>query len=280
MATCIAGLLLIGLGGVMWLRSGSATPLRIVPEWSLDKLNFWSQIAFAFTGIELAAILDGEIRDPERSVPRAAWIAGIAITTFYIVGTLAMLVLLPPERINILTGIVQAAGAAGTRLGVGWPALVMGCAICMGVMGQLAVWIAGAARVPFVIGIDHYLPPIFSRLHPRWGTPHFSILMFSGACTVFVLVMQAGENLRIGYQLLVDMTVIVAFLPILYLFGAAWKCGQRLASAAGLAVTMLAIGLSFVPPSDVSSTWMFELKLVGGFVVLVVGARVCFQRFR
>jgi amino acid transporter len=279
-STCIAGLLLIGLGAAVWGRSGSATPLHVLPEWSLDKLNFWSQIAFAFGGIELAAILGGEIRNPERSVPRAAWLAGLAIAGFYVAGTLAMLVLLPPDRVNIVTGLVQAAGAAGARLGIGWPALVMGCAICGGVMGQVAVWIAGTARLPFVIGIDHHLPPVFGRLHPRWGTPHFSILILGGACTFFVLVMQAGENLRIGYQLLVDMTVITYFVPFLYLFGAAWKCGLRLSSVAGLLVTTMAVGLSFVPPAEVSSIWLFELKLVGGFVGLVVGAWACFHRFR
>ncbi len=278
-STCCAGLLLIGFGAAVWWRSGSATPLRVVPEWSLDKLNFWSQIAFAFGGIELAAILDGEIRNPERSVPRAAWLSGIAIAAFYIMGTLAMLVLLPPDRISIVTGIVQAAGAAGARLGIGWPALVTGCAICVGVMGQASVWIAGTARLPFVIGIDHRLPPVFARLHPRWGTPHISILILAGACTIFVLVMQAGENLRIGYQLLVDMTVITYFVPFLYLFGAAWKCGQRLSSAAGLVVTTMAVALSFVPPAEVSSVWLFELKLVGGFVVLVAGAWLCFRRY-
>ena len=279
-STCFAGLLLIGLGAAVWLRSGSATPLRVVPEWSLDKLNFWSQIAFAFGGIELAAIMCGEIRNPEKSVPRAALLAGLAIAAFYIAGTLAMLVLLPPDRVSIVTGLVQAAGAAGVRLGMGWPLLVMGCAICMGVMGQLAVWIAGTARLPFVIGIDHHLPPVFARLHPRWGTPHISILILGGACTIFVLIMQAGENLRIGYQLLVDMTVITYFVPFLYLFGVAWKCGQRLTSAAGLAVTTMAVGLSFVPPPDVSSVWMFELKLAGGFLGLVAGAWACFHRFR
>jgi len=213
-------------------------------------------------------------------VPRAAWMSGLAIAAFYIAGTLAILVLLPPDRVSTVIGLVQAARAAGARLGIGWPALVVAFAVCLGVMGQLAVWIAGTARLPFVIGIDHYLPPVFSRLHPRWGTPCLSILILSGACTGFLFVMQAGENLRSGYQLLVDMTVITYFVPFLYLFGAAWKCGERVSAAAGLLVTVVAVALSFVPPPDISSVWVFELKLSGGFVVLVVGARACFRRYQ
>jgi amino acid transporter len=280
LSTYLGGALLVGMGLVVWMRFGSATPLRLLPEWNLDKLNFWSQIVFAFGGLELGAIMGGEIRNPEKTVARAAWIAGLSIAAFYIAGTLAILVLLPPDQVSVVTGLVQAAAAAGARLGIGWPPLVLAFAIGLGVTGQLGAWIAGSARLPFVIGIDHYLPPIFSRLHPRWRTPHPSILILSGACTVFVIAMQAGENLRIGYQLLVDMTVVTYFVPFLYLFGAAWKNGQRLSAVAGLAVTTLGIVLSFVPPPDVSSVWVFEGKLAGGFGLIAVLGRLCFQRFR
>jgi len=279
LSTFLGGALIIVLGFLVWLRFRSATAIRIAPEWNLDKLNFWSQIAFAFGGLELGAIMGGEIRNPEKNVPRAAWIAGLGIAAFYIAGTLAMLVLLPPDRISIVTGLVQAASAAGARLGIGWLTPVLAFAICFGVMGQLGAWIAGSARLPFVIGIDHYLPSIFSRLHPRYRTPHLSILILSAACTVFVFVMQAGENLRIGYQLLVDMTVIMYFVPFLYMFGAAWKYGQRASGAAGLLVTVLALALSFVPPADVASVWLFEAKLAGGFLVLGGGAWMCFSRY-
>src|SRR4029077_13958839 len=90
--------------------------------------------------------------------------------------------------------------------------------ISLGVLGQLGAWIAGSARIPFVIGIDRYMPAAFGSLHPRWRTPHVSILTAGVTCTVFLLVMQAGENLRIAYQLLVDITGITYFLPFSYLF--------------------------------------------------------------
>jgi glutamate:GABA antiporter len=280
LSTYLVGALLAAFGVVVWMRFGSATPLSILPEWNFNKLNFWSQIAFAFGGLELGAIMGGEIRNPEKTVARAAWIAGGCIATFYIVGTVAMLVLLPPDRISTVTGLVQAAAAAGQRLGWGWPALVLASAICLGVMGQLGAWIAGSARLPFVIGIDHYLPPIFSRLHPKWRTPHFSILVVSGACTIFVTLMQAGENLRTGYQLLVDMTVITYFVPFLYLFGTAWKYGERVSGAAGALITVMAIVLSFMPPPEVSSVGIFELKMAGGFIMLAGAARLCFQLYK
>src|SRR4029077_7306141 len=90
LSTYLGGALLVGLGIVGWMRFGSATPLRFFPEWNLDKLNFWSQIVFAFGGLELGAIMGGEIRNPEKTVARAAWIAGLAIAGLYIVGAVAI----------------------------------------------------------------------------------------------------------------------------------------------------------------------------------------------
>src|SRR3984893_5236912 len=72
LSTYLVGALLAGFGVVIWLRFGSATPLRILPEWDFSKLNFWSQIAFAFGGLELGAIMGGEIRSPGKHVARGA----------------------------------------------------------------------------------------------------------------------------------------------------------------------------------------------------------------
>jgi amino acid transporter len=149
--------------------------------------------------------------------------------------------------------------------------------ILVGVAGQLGAWIGGTSRIPFVIGLDRYLPPGFARLHPRWGTPYVAILAQGGACTVFVIALQAGESLRIGYQLLVDMTVITYFIPFLYMFAAAWKFGQKWSAGPGLLVTAIAMLASLIPPGDVRSVWLFEFKLIAGCAVLVAAARVTFQ---
>jgi amino acid transporter len=259
------------------MRSGSATPMHVAPHWDLDKVNLWSQIAFAFGGLELGAVLGGEIRNPTRNVPRAAWISGACIAAFYILGTISLMVLMPPARISILTGLVEASTLAGARLHSAWIGPAMTLLILAGVAGQLCAWIGGCARIPFVIGIDHYFPPAFARLHPRWGTPYLAILTQGVACTAFVIALQAGESLRIGYQLLVDMTVIVYFIPFLYMFGAAWKYGRKWSAGMGMTVTVVSIVVSLIPPGDVRSVWLFEFKLLAGCAVLIVVARIMFM---
>ncbi len=279
LASYLAGLLLVVMGVAVWRLDGPATQGgSVLPAWSWENVNFWSQIALAFGGLELGAVMGGEIRDPARTVRRAAWISGAAIAVFYMLGTLAMLVLVAPERINIVTGLAQAGAAASERLGVASLGPLFAALVTLGITGQLGAWIGGSARVPFAIGLDRHLPPAFARLHPRWGTPHVAILTQAAACTAFLLAMQLGESLRIGYQLLVDMTVVTYFIPFGYLFLTAMKEGLRASGAAAFAVTVVAIAVSLVPPAGVRSLWLFEAKLIGGCALLIAAGRMCFRR--
>ena len=275
----IAGLLCF-FGLVVAWRFGSATHFQFIPEASWDNLNFWSQIALAMTGLELAPILAGEIHNPGKNIPRAAWLSGFLGAGFYMAGTAAMLALLAPERISPMTGLAQAGDLAGSRLGASWLSPVFALLITLGVIGQLTTYIAGNTRLPFAIGLDRYLPEAFAKLHPRWHTPHVSILTQAILSTLFLLLTELGENLRAAYQILVDMVVIATLIPFVYIFATGFKYGQRLAGAAGAIIAGIAVVLSCSPPPGIASVWLFELKIIGGTLLLALAGRVIFVRSR
>lgn len=270
--------LLVLFGLMVAFHGGSATRFHLLPDLNFDSLNFWSQIAFAMVGLEVASILGGEIRDPGKVIPRAAWISGLGCAGFYMAGTAAMLALMKPEAISTLTGLAQAGQVAGARFSAGWLSPCFAVLITLSVIGQLTAFVAGNTRLPFALGLDHYLPPAFAKLHPRWHTPYFSIVTQGILSSALLLLLQLGETLRAGYQILVDLTVIATFLPFLYIFASGFKFGQRWAGAAGGVITALAIILSVVPPPGVASVWIFELKVVGGTILLAAAARPIFVR--
>jgi amino acid transporter len=275
-ATILVGALLIVAGWFAWRHGGSATLLHnFVPRLDWEKLNFWSQIALGLTGLELGAIMAGEIRDPRRTIPRAAWMSGLAICAFYVGGTLAVLALVPSGQVDIIAGVMQAAQAAGTRLGWGGFPLLIALLILATAVGAFGSWLSGCARLPFVIGIDRYLPPAFARLHPRWRTPYVALLAEAAFTTVAIVMMMAGESLRGGYQILVDLTTVTTLFPFVYIFAAGWKSGWRVSTACGLGVTALALVVAFIPPEGAS--WLYEVKMVGGCAAVVVAARMNFQ---
>lgn len=264
------GAILLALGAAVFTIRGSATPLDFHPQWSWQTLNFWSQMAYALTGLELAPILAGEIRAPERNLPRAALVAAPVATLYYVLATLALLIILPVSGINPLHGLAQAVFQAGGMFGMPWLSPVVTALIALAALGQLSVLGACAARLPFAVGADRLLPSKLARLHPRWGTPHISILLFGCIATVFLVLTQLGDSLRAAYQTVTDLMAIAGFVPFVYIFLCAWRVGSRWSVAFGLSVTAVALLCAIVPTADVHSPWLFEAKLWGASAALVL----------
>lgn len=280
-STFIIGAVLCAIASAVLIRGGAVTRhWDLIPHPSLDTLNFWSQIAFAFVGLELAPIVSGEIRNPRRDLPRAAVISGAACTLFYLVCTAALLVLLTPERISPMTGLAQAGAEGASRIGMPAIAVLLAALLGLAVAGQADAWIAGNTRLPYTLGLDCYLPEAFARLHPRWGTPYVSLLVQVVGCTLFLLMAELGETVRAAYQIMVDMMIIATFIPFVYIFGAGFRFAGRVASLFGLAVTLIAIALSILPPPEAASPMIFEVKVVGGSALLAALGALIFARYQ
>jgi glutamate:GABA antiporter len=276
----LIGMVLFLCGVVTWLTRGPATKFDLLPSLDLQKLNFWSQLAFAMTGLELSPILSGEIRDPRRNIFRATWISAGLVVLFYVAGTSAILTLMTPDKVSPVVGLAEASQQASSTLGWAWVPLAIGGCILLSIGGQLGTYVGACARLPFVLGIANLLPPAFAKLHPKYGTPYVSILFLGIAAAVLIFISQVGETFRGAYQLAVDMSVITLFIPFIYIFGAAWKFGQKIPATCGLAVSAIAILFSFLPTADVKSALWFEAKLLGGCILLFVIARVFYVRYR
>src|SRR5262249_48106956 len=132
-------------------RRGAATPLHIWPKWDWGTLSFGAaSIAYAMSGMEAAGNMGAEIHDPRRTLPRASWIASAFATTFYALGTISLLVILTPEKINVLSGFGAATEEAGAVLGMAWLAPVMALILLVTGVGQFGGLGTSVSRLPFV----------------------------------------------------------------------------------------------------------------------------------
>ncbi len=274
-ALCAA---IAGTAVLVWMRQGSATPFDFHLRWDWQRINFFSQMAFALTGLEMAPILAGEIRNPVRDLPLSAGIAAPLASGYYIIATLALLVIIPAERISPLHGIAQSAYAAGGITGWSWISPLTAVLLFLASVGQLSVFGASAGRLPYAVGIVGLLPPPLTRVHPRWHTPYVSILLFGGLAALFLILVQAGETLRATYQIMTDMMAIGGLLPFIYIFIASWRCGARWSSLSGIIVSGLALICTVLPTAEVHSVWLFELKIAALTTALVVSARLLYNR--
>jgi glutamate:GABA antiporter len=287
--------ILVVLGFISFLRFGSATHFTLagmVPRAHIKDLIFWSTIFFAFAGCEAASFMGEEIKDARRTVPRSLLLAGVIITIGYIAGTMAMLVALPPNSISGLGGFMTAIDYLCRRLGVAAVIAPVAILVAFSNVGAAAAFLTATARLPFVAGINHYLPSVFGRVHPRWRTPYVAIISYGLAGMLFGLLTQAGTSVKGAYDLLVSMGIITYFIPFLFLFAAMIRLqshpsppdairlpgGRRFAIALaslGLFSTTGTIILSLFPAEDEPNpaAALFKL-LIMTFVLLVAGVAV------
>ncbi|HEV8702028.1 MAG TPA: APC family permease [Candidatus Polarisedimenticolia bacterium] len=277
----MAALLIIG--GLAWFRFGPATGFTLstmTPGLDIRSLIFWSTIAFALTGAESASLMGGEIKDARRSIPRAIFTAVPIVTLTYILGTASVLVALPTDQVRGLQGPIEAVDAAARRLGLPGFTSIAALLFTVSALGSVGAWLAGVTRLPFVAGIDRYLPRSFGRLHPRWRTPHVSLITLGVALVVCIVLGQAGTSVKGAYDVLVSMTVITTLIPFLLVFASLVKLQREpagpgvirvpggrpvavLVGAIGFATTAASIVLSFFPAPDEPHKALAVAKIAG-----------------
>lgn len=287
-ATYAPLLMLGGIAVLVYFNQGSATHFtwaNMRPTWNWDTVNFWSQIAFAFTGLELVSAMSEEVRDPRRTLPRAVFAAGAMIAIAYILGTFAVLSLAPAADIDPQSGVFHAITVGSVVLKLGFLGILAAMLVSVGNAGGVGSTVAGIARVPFVVGIDRYLPAFFGKIHPRWKTPYVSILVQAGLSGAILLLSQIrSETVQAAYQILIDAAIILYFIPFLYMFAAVLKLSARkdrtanphnvlipggklglwLSGVLGFVVVLIGIFVSLVPPGETLNKFSFEARLVGG----------------
>jgi amino acid transporter len=292
--TYVPLLMLIGLGGYAWYARGPVTHFTLanmMPRWNWDTVNFWPQIAFAFTGLELVATMSEEIREPRRTFPRAIFGSGILIATIYMAGTFAILAMLPAESVDVKSGAFGAIAEGSKMFRIGAFGVIAAILVTAGNAGGVGTTVAGVSRIPFVAGIDRYMPAAFGKIHPKWRTPWVSILVQAGISSLILLLIPLHESANSAYQIFVDAGTILNFIPFLYMYAAVMKLASRpdrrentsavlipggrigvwIAGSLGFFVVLLGIALSLIPPGDSSNKWVFEGTLIGGtgFFVLI-----------
>ncbi len=233
-----------------------------------------------------------EIKNPRRTLPWGLFIAGVTVALCYILGTVSVLVALPPAEVSNLSGLMQAIAKTAGRIGFEHVVPYAAFLIALSNVGAAGAYLAAVARLPFVAGIDRFLPPLFGALHPRWKTPWVALLVQWLLGVIFIFLGQAGTSVKGAYDVMASMTVITYFIPYLFVFAAMIKLqaepagpdvihvpgGKKVAwlvAAVGLLTTAFTIAVSVIPQADELNKPLAVLKVVGGSVVLVaIGAGI------
>ncbi|MCA1818046.1 MAG: APC family permease [Acidobacteria bacterium] len=245
-----------------------------LPTFTLLNLNIFGKMAVgAFSGLEYAAIVAGECRDPARTISRSIWIATPITALMFILGTSAVLAFVRIEDINLISPIPQVLTVGFRSSAVAW--IVAPAAILMivgRVIANVSFSFTGNTRLPMVAGWDHLLPGWFTRLHRRYKTPVNSIIFVGVVTLMFALAGLIGVGEQEAFQLLDNAAGIFYGFAYLMLFaipifglraaGARVPLWLKVAAGAGFLTTLLYCTLSVFPIIDVTSWLSFSLKII------------------
>ncbi|HET7288781.1 MAG TPA: amino acid permease, partial [Pyrinomonadaceae bacterium] len=150
-------------------------------------------LVYAFTGFEMATIPAGEVRDPQRNLPRALLIAILVVATLYILIQLVC--------VGTLPGLAQSqkplADAGSQFLGAAGGAIISAGAI-VSISGNLNILLLSGSRLPFAMAEQKQLPAVVGDIHRRFSTPYVSIAITAGLMLFLTLKSSFLEALTIS----------------------------------------------------------------------------------
>ena len=288
--TGVAAAVLIGLCIVIWSRFGTTitTADFRVPADPRFVLNSFGVICFGLVGLELASVMGDEIRDPQHTLPGAVAWGGVVSGALYIGATLTLLIAVSKNEISVLQGIVQAVSHMASRVGIAWIIAPFAVMLSLSIAGIGSAWMGGSARIPFVAGLDSYMPSWLGKVHPKYATPHAALIVQAIISALLVVLnFAASGGVQEAFQKMLSAAVVLQLVPFLYVFAALLKFAFRreleggrygrgtliFAGLAGLLTTILGIVLAFFPAKQITSLWKYEASMFGitlGFVALAV----------
>ncbi len=288
--TFIAAGVLIGLGAVIWLRFGTTITAADfhVPDNPRFVLNSFGVICFGLVGLELASVMGDEIQDPRRTLPGAVAWGGVLSGALYLGATLTLLIAVG-KNVNVLQGIVQAVSHMAGRVGVVWIIVPFALMLSFSIAGIGSAWMGGSARIPFVAGLDSYMPSWLGKIHPRYATPYAALIVQAIVSAFLVIMNFFGAGVQETFQKLLSLAVVLQLVPFVYMFGALVRFAIResvprgqysrttmfFAGVSGLLTTVLGIALAFFPAQQITSFWSYELWMFGG-TLFFIGLAVFF----
>jgi amino acid transporter len=282
--TFLAAAVLIGLGVIIWVRFGTTITAADfqIPANPRFVLNSFGVICFGLVGLELASVMGDEIQDPRRTLPGAVAWGGVLSGMLYVGATLTLLIAIG-KNVNVLQGIVQGVSQMANRIGIAWITVPFALMLSLSIAGIGSAWMGGCARIPFVAGLDSYMPSWMGKVHPRYATPYAALIVQAVVSAALVVMNFLGAGVQETFQKLLSLAVVLQLVPFVYMFAALVKfsiveaepSGQYrratlfLAGSSGLLTTILGIALVFFPAQQITSLWRYELWMFGGTLFFI-----------
>lgn len=205
----LAAALLVGFAalGVVALGDGGAGA-ALAARGSAPTAGHASALAavfFTYSGWNVLCYVGGDVRSPERTIPRAVLAAVVAVAGLYAVLNLAFVAML---GIDGLRETPNAGVALATRLLGARGGDLFGAAVALAIFAGINSSLMAASRVALALAEDGHLPRPLARLHPRWATPWSALLAVSAWVLVLLLSGSFGALVTLSGATMIGLSAL------------------------------------------------------------------------
>jgi len=275
LGSILPAVLIIVLGiGAFLITGESATSYNlssIVPQESLlSNLSTLTIIMFAMSGIEIVPTFANSVKGGGKTLYKGLIISAVLLALFYILGTVAINIVIPSDHISQTSGLIEAFSLLGNKLGVSWLAHVVAFLLTFAELAAVSLWLLAPIVMFFKCTPKGVLPNWLHKTN-KHDAPVNALLFMGLLVSLIILATNLLPSVDAMYQIMILMTTILYFIPYLYIVVAYLKLAdgwfKYIIATAVLVSLALGILFSFQPPSDIVTTReliVYELELILG----------------
>ncbi len=299
--TILPGIFIIGLG-IVWFALGQPIQVPFSASQLVPDLSEWGNIVFlaglflAFSGLEVSAGYAGEVKNPQKNYPRAIMI-GAGITFFlFMLGALSIAIVIPQENISLVSGLMEALKIYLANYGLSWLLPALAILLVFGAVAEVNSWIMGPVKALYTTSIHGNLPPFFQNLN-KHGMPTHLLLFQAIIVTISSFVIIYMPTLSTAYWILTAISAQMYLIMYIFMFIAAIRLryshphipriyriphphkGIWFVSSLGMLASIFAIGIGFVPPTqlDTGSHLIYDSFLGFGLLIMIAIPLIIYQ---
>jgi len=245
---------------------------------------------FAMAGIEVIPTFANAVRNVKRDLYFGLLLGAGGIVALYVLGTIAMNILLSPAQIQETSGLMHTFYVIGIKFNLPWLSQLFAFLLTFAELAALAVWLLAPVTMFFKCTPKGILPDTLHKVDTN-GIPRNAILFMGALVTVIVLLTNLLNSVNIMYQALVLMATILYFIPYLFLSVIYLKSHVKLALPRYIVIIFslgvflsvtLGIAFSFAPPSTLVShhqILVYELNLIIGPLIFILTGIALYWRY-
>jgi APA family basic amino acid/polyamine antiporter len=199
----------IAIFGLFYVDTSNFSPLNPSGESNFAAVSACAALTlWAFLGLESATIPADNIKNPSKTIPRATVVGTLIAAVVYVLGTVAVMGVLPRE---VLTDSISPFSDAAAIMWGNWAAYLVAAGAMVSAFGALNGWILLQGQLPMAAARDGVFPSAFGRMSRR-GTPAFGIVISSGLASVLI-VMNFTRGLVGAFTFILLLATLTVLFP-------------------------------------------------------------------